>query len=104
MGRVLFAANPCEEEANDQDRDATPELNNSQASSFASQESSQGLLPPPPELGKSSDLSSSRKGTLFGVSASSPSRKLFVDQENKGGRGAGRGFSLGKGIDLVEAK
>ncbi|KAF8517708.1 hypothetical protein BU17DRAFT_66781 [Hysterangium stoloniferum] len=107
MGRVLFAAGTGEE-AKDRDRDTTPELSHSQASSFASQESSQGLLHPPPELRKSADASSSRKSTPFGVSSSTPfdvSRKLFADEEDKGGGGAGGGgFSLGKGIDLVEAK
>jgi len=110
MGRVLFpGSNNQKEEAGD--RPPTPGLTASQSSQGSSQETISQLLPPPPSpsrhTGRSPgvDSGNSRKASPFEMS-----RKLFVDSDDTRRMselrdvGGGSRFSLGKGIDLVEAQ
>ncbi|KIJ52394.1 hypothetical protein M422DRAFT_43271 [Sphaerobolus stellatus SS14] len=115
MGRVLFpGATSANEKDDAADRPGTPGLTNSQSSSQASsQESSASqLLPPPPSPSRSQ--ARSPKAALNARKSPNPlPRKLFADSEEArriselrdgGGGGGSPRFSLGKGIDLVEAK
>lgn len=106
VGRILFPSASVTNHGEDQvGRPVTPGLTASQSSSQDTAVSQ--LLPPPPSPSRAharspaSEGSNARKSTPFDVS-----RKLFSDGDDTrriSDRDGAR-FSLGKGIDLVEAQ